>query len=267
MLFLLSPAKTLDYDTPTPAALRKALPEPAFAADTAELIAVLRKKTPLQVAALMDLSSNLSALNVARYAAWQPVATCDNSKPAVLAFDGDVYAGLGAKNLSLADLRWLDRHAVILSGLYGAMRPLDALQPYRLEMGTALKTTRGKDLYAFWGDRVTHLINQRQAGEAAPVVVNLASIEYARVVQRAGLRARVIDCVFEEGQANGDYKVISFFAKKARGLMLRFAVQQRLRTAAGLRGFDVDGYSFAASVSTPDRWVFRRVATRPGVTS
>jgi uncharacterized protein len=263
MLFLLSPAKTLNYDTPTPPALRRVMPPLAFADEAAALVAVLRKKTPVQVAGLMDRSANLAALNVARYAAWQPVATPGNSKPAVLAFDGDVYTGLAAPTLSLADLRWLDSHAVILSGLYGALRPLDPLQPYRLEMGTALATPRGKDLYAFWGDRVTRLLNDRQADELRPVVVNLASVEYARVVQRAGLRARVIDCVFEEGQADGSFKVISFFAKKARGLMLRFAVQHRVRSPKALLAFESEGYAWAAAASTDDRWVFRR----PGVTS
>ena len=258
MLFLLSPAKTLDYETAVPAPLRRKATEPLYAAEAAALIEVLRKKTPARVAALMALSDALAALNVARYAAWQPQATPANSKPAVLAFDGDVYDGLQARTLKIADFTWAQDHLVILSGLYGALRPLDRLQPYRLEMGTALPTARGKDLYAYWGDTVAEYLNLRQADEAAPVVVNLASVEYARVALRKSLRARVVACVFEEGQADGGYKVISFFAKKARGLMARFAIDNRVRSVRALRGFSTEGYAWTREVSASDRLVFRR---------
>lgn len=258
MLFLLSPAKTLDYQTPVPAPLRRKATEPMYGHEAAALIEVLRKKSPAQVAALMGLSETLSVLNVERYATWQPTATLTNSKPALLAFDGDVYDGLQARTLKTADFTWAQQHIVILSGLYGALRPLDRLQPYRLEMGTALKTARGKDLYAWWGDAVAKHLNERQADEDRPVVVNLASIEYARVALRPTLRARVVDCVFEEQQADGSHKIISFFAKKARGLMARHAIQQRVRSVRALRGFCADGYAFAADASTPDRLVFRR---------
>ncbi len=258
MLFLLSPAKTLDYDTQVPAALRKRATDPLYPAAAADLIKVLRQKTPTQVAALMDLSDKLAALNVERYAAWQPTATPANSKPAVLAFDGDVYTGLDAKTLKTADLTWAQQHLVILSGLYGALRPLDRLQPYRLEMGTALQTARGKDLYAYWGDTVADYLNTRQADEDKPVVINLASVEYARVALRKALRARVVDCVFEEGQADGSHKVISFFAKKARGLMARHAVLNRVRSVRALQAFNAGGYALAREVSTPSRLVFRR---------
>ena len=258
MLLLLSPAKTLDYDTPVPLPLRKKATDALFADEAAALIQVLRKKSPAQVARLMDLSDKLAALNVARYRAWQPLAAPGNSKPAVLAFDGDVYDGLRARTLKTADLSWAQAHIVILSGLHGALRPLDRLQPYRLEMGTALKTTRGKDLYAFWGDTVAEYLNARQADEAAPVVINLASVEYARVALRKALRARVVDCVFEERQADGSHKVISFFAKKARGLMARFAIEQRARSARALRSFSAEGYALAPEVSGPDCLVFRR---------
>ena len=258
MLFLLSPAKTLDYDTQVPAALRKRATDPLYPAAAADLIKVLRQKTPTQVAALMDLSDKLAALNVERYAAWQPTATPANSKPAVLAFDGDVYTGLDARTLKTADLTWAQQHLVILSGLYGALRPLDRLQPYRLEMGTALQTARGKDLYAYWGDTVADYLNTRQADEDKPVVINLASVEYARVALRKALRARVVDCVFEEGQADGSHKVISFFAKKARGLMARHAVLNRVRSVRALQAFNAEGYALAREVSTPSRLVFRR---------
>ena len=257
MLFLLSPAKTLDYDTPVPATVLKKATEPLFTARAAELIGVLRKKSPAQVAALMDLSAPLAELNTARYAAWQPDATAAQSKPALLAFDGDVYGGLDARTLKTADLSWAQEHLVILSGLYGALRPLDRLQPYRLEMGTALETARGRDLYVYWGDSVAEMLNARQAQESAPVVVNLASVEYSRVALRKTLRARVIDCVFEDWK-DGRFKVISFFAKRARGLMARHAVQQRARRPAQLHSFDAEGYAFDAVASAPGRLVFRR---------
>jgi cytoplasmic iron level regulating protein YaaA (DUF328/UPF0246 family) len=258
MLFLISPAKTLDYDTPVPATVAKKASEPLFTAQAAELIGVLRRQTPRQVAALMELSDSLAVLNAARYAAWQPAATPANSKPAVLAFNGDVYDGLQAKSLKAADLAWAQEHVVILSGLYGALRPLDRLQPYRLEMGTALATPRGKDLYAFWGDTVAGHLNERLAGERAPVVVNLASQEYARAALRPALRARVVDCVFEEINPDGRPQVISFFAKKARGLMLRHVIERRARSVVALRGFAAEGYAFDAGDSTDDRLVFRR---------
>ena len=257
MLFLLSPAKTLDYDTPVPAPVRKKATEPLFTGRAAELIAVLRKKSPAQVADLMGLSASLAGLNAARYQAWQPAADEANSKPALLAFDGDVYGGLDARTLKTADLSWAQDHLVILSGLYGALRPLDRLQPYRLEMGTALKTPQGRDLYAYWGDAVAEHINERQADEAAPVVVNLASVEYSRVALRKALHARVIDCVFEDWK-DGRYKVISFFAKRARGLMARHAVLQRVRRPAQLQSFAADGYAFDEAGSAPDRLIFRR---------
>ena len=258
MLFLLSPAKTLDYDTPVPAALRKKATDPLFTDEAAALIAVMRKKTPAQVATLMELSDTLAALNVARYAAWQPQHTPANSKPAVLAFAGDVYDGLDAATLKTADHSWAQDHVVILSGLYGAMRPLDRLQPYRLEMGTAVATPRGKDLYAWWGDTVAAYLNQRQADEASPVVVNLASVEYSRVALRPVLKARVVECVFEETQPDGSHKIISFFAKKARGMMARFATQERVRSVKALEAFDAEGYGFVKADSSKDRLVFRR---------
>ncbi len=261
MLFLLSPAKTLDYETPVPAALRKKASEPLFVDQASALIDVLRHKTLAQVASMMELSAPLAALNVARYAAWQPHATKaipSNSKPAVLAFNGDVYDGLQARTLKTADHTWAQEHIVILSGLYGALRPLDRLQPYRLEMGTALATPRGHNLYDWWGDTVAHYLNERQADEAAPVVINLASIEYARVALRKTLRARVVDCVFEERQGDGNHKVISFFAKKARGLMARYAIERRARSVRALRDFNADGYVLARALSGPSRLVFQR---------
>ena len=263
MLLLLSPAKTLDYETPVAAGVLKKATEPLYTDQAAELIALLRKKSARQVAALMDLSPRLAELNVARYAEWRQKPPADDqeaggaSRPAVLAFDGDVYDGLQARTMKAADLAWAQRHVVILSGLYGALRPLDRLQPYRLEMGTPLSTRRGKDLYAFWGDRVAEHLNAMQAADRAPVVVNLASVEYARVALRGSLRARVIDCQFEDWK-NGRYKIISFFAKKARGLMARHLIDQRARGPKALHSFGAEGYALDAAASAPDRLVFRR---------
>lgn len=258
MLFLLSPAKTLDYETPVPLALRKKATEPAYAEQAAALIDVLRTKTASDIGWLMDLSEKLAVLNVDRYAAWQYVATPKNSKPAVLAFNGDVYDGLQAGTLKTADLTWAQQHIVILSGLYGVLRPLDRLQPYRLEMGTALANPRGKDLYTWWGDTVAEHLNALQADEAQPVIVNLASIEYARVALRKTLSARVVDCVFEETNPDGSHQIISFFAKKARGLMARYAIENRVRSVRALQAFAADGYALDRAATQPQRLVFRR---------
>lgn len=260
MLYLLSPAKKLDYRTPVPPEVAARATRPVFVDEAATLIDVLKEKTPAEVASLMSLSDPLAQLNVARYGAWRRSFTAHNSKPAALAFDGDVYGGLDARRLTLDELDWAQTHLVILSGLYGALRPLDRLQPYRLEMGTRLATPGAKDLYAYWGDRIAVHLNRRQRGRDVQVVVNLASQEYFRAVDRRALKARVVDCVFEEGRAGG-WRVISFFAKRARGLMARFAVQQRIDQAAGLRDFAAEGYAFAVAVSTPERLVFRRAQT------
>ncbi|HEY4065264.1 MAG TPA: peroxide stress protein YaaA [Burkholderiaceae bacterium] len=258
MLFLLSPAKSLDYATRTPAAIDALATEPLFMARSAELIELLRTRSVDDVSALMDLSESLATLNVERYAAWSPQTSLANSKPAVLAFDGDVYGGLAARELTRADLVWAQSHLAILSGLHGVLRPLDRLQPYRLEMGTALANPRGKDLYAYWGDTIAEHLNERIAADPTPVIVNLASNEYFRAADRRRvLRPRVIDCVFEDWK-NGEYKVISFWAKRARGLMARHAVKKRLKTPAGLKRFAAEGYGFDAAASEPDRLVFRR---------
>lgn len=257
MLFLLSPAKALDFESPLPAALA-GLPRGAapFAADTRELISVLRPLSPAQVSSLMDLSDKLGALNSARYAAFSTRHTATNSRPAALAFNGDVYGGLDARSLSAADLTWAQEHLCILSGLYGLLRPLDAIQPYRLEMGTRLATGRGESLYAFWGDKIARELNRRQRGPGA-VVVNLASQEYAKAVDRRALKARVVDCVFEEPRAGG-HQIISFMAKRARGLMARYATLGRVEQVEQLQRFDLEGYAFAPAASSADRYVFRR---------
>ena len=257
MLFLLSPAKSLDYDTPTPPELVPALTRPQFLEDTAALIDVLRTKSVDDVRELMDLSEPLARLNAERYAAWRPRFTDRNSKPAVLAFDGDVYGGLDAKTLSADDIAWAQAHVRMLSGLYGILRPLDRLQPYRLEMGTRLQTQAGTSLYDWWGDRLALHLNKLARAEKVPVIVNLASQEYFRAADRKVLKPRVIECQFEDWK-NGEYKIISFFAKRARGLMARFAIQQRLETPEGLKDFNLDGYRLAPAASASDRLVFRR---------
>jgi uncharacterized protein len=255
MLFLLSPAKSLDYETPAPLTLPRRAPK--FSKDAAELIDLLRAHSPAQIAALMSLSDALAGLNAARYAAWSSRVSARNSKPAVLAFNGDVYDGLQASTLSLEDLAWADVHVRILSGLYGVLRPLDALQPYRLEMGTRLTNPRGRDLYAWWGERPALELNTQFRGDPAPVLVNLASQEYFKAVDRRVLKARVVECVFEDWKS-GRYKIISFFAKRARGAMARYAILKRVTSVDALTQFDADGYAFDAACSAPDRLVFRR---------
>ena len=251
----MSPAKALDYETPVAPEVPHT--QPLFGKQSAALIAVLREKSPQQIAELMKLSDPLASLNVARYEAWRPKVTAKNAKQAVLAFNGDVYGGLDAASLTPAQLDWLQDHMCILSGLYGVLRPLDWMQPYRLEMGTALATERGPNLYRFWGPRIADYLNQRLAGQKTPIVVNLASQEYFKAVDRKVLQARVIDCVFEDYKG-GQYKVISFLAKRARGLMARYAAQHKVATPKKLEGFDLEGYAFAPAASEPDRLVFRR---------
>lgn len=254
MLFLLSPAKSLDYDTPAGDVPHT---QPLFAKQSAELIDLLRAYSPQQISELMDLSDTLSGLNVARYQAWSPKFTAKNAKQAVLAFNGDVYDGLNAASLKPKDLDWAQDHVCILSGLYGVLRPLDWMQPYRLEMGTSLANPQGKDLYKFWGSQIADYLNERLQHDKTPVVVNLASQEYFKAVDRKTLKAPVVDCVFEEYK-NGQYKIISFMAKRARGLMTRYAVQHRLSRPAQLQAFDVDGYRFDTKASTELKLVFRR---------
>lgn len=255
MLFLLSPAKSLDYERPLPADLPHTLPP--FIAQSAELIATLRQLPPQKVAALMSISDKLAQLNTARYAAWQPTFTAENARQALFAFNGDVYEGLDAYSLRTQDIAWAQDHVLILSGLYGALRPLDWMQPYRLEMGTRLANPHGSNLYQFWGTRIAQLINERQAQEAQAVVVNLASQEYFKSVDLKHLNARVVECVFEDYKG-GTYKIISFYAKRARGLMARYAIEHRLTQPEQLMAFDVDHYAYAPEVSSANRLVFRR---------
>lgn len=258
MLIVLSPAKALDYET---APTTDSFTYPGLIEHSKALIEILRECSPAEVARLMKLSDQLAALNVARYAQWQPAFSPANSKQAMLAFDGDVYDGLAAVTLEQSALDWAQQHLRILSGLYGVLRPLDLMQPYRLEMGTRLANSRGATLYAFWGGLITDELNrlleaQAAAGEEA-VVVNLASTEYFKSVRRNKLRGRLVTPMFEDWKG-GRYKIISFFAKRARGLMSRYAIDHRLGEVEGLKDFDAEGYRFSPEASDSDTWVFRR---------
>ncbi|GAA5087651.1 MAG: peroxide stress protein YaaA [Alcaligenaceae bacterium] len=256
MLFLLSPAKKLDYDSPVRTTLHT---QPQFIPQAQALISVLREQTPEQVQKLMKLSDALTTLNVQRYADWSPEFSLDNARQAILAFDGDVYEGLQAKTLSDAQLQWAQQHVLVLSGLYGVLRPLDLMQPYRLEMGTRLATPQGKNLYEYWGSQLATYIDQHFAQQADPnpVVVNLASNEYFKAVDTKSLRASVVECVFQD-QKGEDWKIISFYAKKARGLMVRYAIDNQVQHVEELQGFNSDGYRYTPEVSTATKLVFRR---------
>jgi cytoplasmic iron level regulating protein YaaA (DUF328/UPF0246 family) len=254
MLMVISPAKTLDYDTPL-ATLRYT--QPAFIDHAKVLIDGLRELSPAQLGKLMSLSDKLAGLNAARFGSWSAPFTPDNARPAILAFKGDVYTGLGAEDFSEADFDYAQQHLRMLSGLYGLLRPLDLMQPYRLEMGTALSTERGKDLYAFWGARISHWLNVALEGQGDNVLLNLASKEYFSAIKRPVLSARVVECEFRDFK-NGDYKIISFHAKKARGLMARFVIKNRVTTPQALQAFTEGGYRYAADRSNPDLLVFLR---------
>ena len=254
MLFLLSPAKKLDYDSVVPTTEHT---QPLFVKEAATLIRVLKAKSEAEVAELMALSPALAKLNVDRYATWTPTFNQDNARQALLAFNGDVYEGLNAATLKTADLKWAQEHLAILSGLYGVLRPLDLMQAYRLEMGTRLANPKGTTLYQFWAKTIAPYLNERLAKTKDPVIINLASEEYFKSVDVKALKARIVQCVFQDGKA-GVFKVVSFHAKRARGLMARFAIEGRLKRPEQLTQFDREGYAFVPEVSTADKLVFRR---------
>lgn len=262
MLVLLSPAKKLDYDSPVRTALHT---QPLFVDQASDLINVLKRKSASEIAGLMGLSDTLAQLNAQRYAAWTPHFDQTNARQALLAFNGDVYAGLDAPALSDAKLKWAQDHVVLLSGLYGALRPLDLMQPYRLEMGTRLPTRKGGTLYDFWGDTIAQYLNERLSessgakGKSKPVVLNLASQEYFKAVDLKALNAKVVQCVFQDYK-NGEWKIISFHAKRARGLMARFVIDHKIKEPNALHAFASEGYVFSADASSPERLVFRRAA-------
>ncbi|GAB3215384.1 peroxide stress protein YaaA [Pseudaeromonas pectinilytica] len=254
MLVLLSPAKTLDYESPR---VTERFSQPELLSESTRLIAHCRTLTPAQLASLMSISDKLAGLNAARFAEWQPEFDLDNARQAILAFKGDVYTGLAVADFSAEDFEFAQQHLRILSGLYGVLRPLDLMQAYRLEMGTRLANERGKDLYTFWGSRITEHLNLALAEQSTPLVLNLASEEYFKAVKPKALAGRLISPVFED-EKNGKYKIISFHAKKARGMMARFIVKQRIDRPEGVLDFAEQGYRYCPEGSTPERPLFRR---------
>lgn len=256
MLLVVSPAKDLDL---TPIAADIAATQPALLQDAVELAAVCKQLAPSDLASLMHISDKLAGLNAARFAQWQPPFTQDNAKAALFMFNGDVYQGLAATSLTADDVVFAQQHLRILSGLYGVLRPLDLMQPYRLEMGTKLANARGKDLYAFWKEAITAHLKQQLHTIESNVLLNLASQEYFKVVDKKQLNARVITPEFKDYK-NGQYKIISFYAKKARGLMARYVIQQRLTAPEQLIQFNLDGYYYSAEHSAADSPVFLRDA-------
>ena len=254
MLMVISPAKTLDFDTPP---TTERFTQPEYLKHSKELITQLRELTPAQISELMHLSDKLSGLNAARFGSWKTPFTPKNAKQAILAFRGDVYTGLQAETFNEQQLDFAQDHLRMLSGLYGLLRPLDLMQPYRLEMGTKLANARGKDLYAFWGERISKGLNQALADQGDDLLLNLASNEYFSAVKRPALKARVIDVDFKDLK-NGQYKIISFYAKKARGLMSRFVITEHIDKPDALKQFDLEGYRFNKEQSSTDKFVYLR---------
>jgi len=253
MLTVISPAKKLDYSSSLSAAAHT---QPALLKHSQELLEGLKKLSPQGVCKLMGLSDKLGALNYERFQEWSAPFNEQNARQAVLAFKGDVYQGLGADSMSNAELQWAQDHLRILSGLYGLLRPLDLMQAYRLEMGTKFANQRGGDLYSFWDGIITAELNE-QLTDADAVLLNLASNEYFKAVKQKNIRARIVTPVFMDSK-DGKYKIISFFAKKARGLMAAFIIKGKITDVEDIKNFDSDGYSFNSALSEGDRWVFTR---------
>lgn len=252
MLMVVSPAKTLDYESELPT---DQFTQPDMLNEAQELIEQLKELSPSQVASLMGLSDKLADLNVGRFAHWSQPFTPENARPAMFAFKGDVYTGLDAYSFKKADIDFAQKQLRMLSGLYGLLKPLDLMQPYRLEMGTKFKNHRGDNLYQFWGDTITEKLNaEMKEGE---VLLNLASNEYFKSVNKKALKGQVITPVFKD-EKNGQYKIISFYAKKARGLMAAYVIKNRIKDAEKVKAFDVAGYRFSEEMSKPTEWVFIR---------
>lgn len=254
MLFVLSPAKNLNEKDPAPVA-RHTLP--ALLEEAAKLMDELRPLAPQQLAALMHVSDKIALLNAERNSAWHTPFTPENAKQAVYMFNGDVYEGLDAASLNETAVNYLQNHVRLLSGLYGVLRPLDLMQPYRLEMGTPFANSRGKNLYEFWGGKIADNLNQTLAETGGDTLVNLASQEYFKAVDTKKLNAKIITPVFKD-EKNGQYKIISFYAKRARGLMVRYAAEQAVAEPEQLKNFDYEGYAFNAAASNENEWVFLR---------
>ncbi|WP_439327496.1 peroxide stress protein YaaA [Lonepinella sp. BR2357] len=254
MLAIISPAKTLDYES---AVEKFEFSQPQLTQYSEQLIQLCRQLTPAQIGSLMSISDKLAGLNAARFAEWQVAHNEQNARAAIYAFKGDVYTGLAVESLNKDDIQFAQQHLRMLSGLYGLLRPLDLMQPYRLEMGTKLQNPQGKDLYQFWGNVITEALQQSLEQQGGNVLINLASDEYFKSVKTDLLQANIIKPVFLDLK-NGKYKVISFYAKKARGLMCRYMIQNRLTQAEQLKSFDLGGYWFDETTSSEQEWVFKR---------
>ena len=254
MKLVISPAKTLDFES---APVTQTYSNPAFLDNSQLLIDELKELSQADVATLMKLSDKLAALNVARFGSWKTPFTPDNAKQALLAFKGDVYTGLNAESFSEEDFSFAQEHLRILSGLYGLLKPLDLIQPYRLEMGTRFANSRGKNLYEFWDMQLTDALNREFANDKEPVLIHLASNEYFKALKTKNLQAEIITPVFKDWK-NGQYKMISFYAKKARGLMAAYIIQNQLSDPEQLKSFDTEGYYFSEEHSKGNEWVFLR---------
>lgn len=254
MLLLISPAKTLDLETPAPTA---EFTQADFLKQSKQLISELRVLAPHDISNLMSISDKLSLLNFDRFASWKTPFKPTNAKQALFAFQGDVYTGMQAETFSAGDIQFAQQHLRILSGLYGLLRPLDLMQAYRLEMGTSFANSRGKNLYEFWGDTITGAVNKQLKELKSSVVINLASHEYFSAVKPKLLKAEIITPIFKD-QKNGQYKIISFFAKKARGMMSTYIIQHRITDPEAIKQFNVAGYGFDLAMSSEREWVFTR---------
>ncbi|MDQ7074626.1 MAG: peroxide stress protein YaaA [Gammaproteobacteria bacterium] len=258
MLIVISPAKTLDLK-PNPIQKQS---QPTLLEHSQQLNNRLRQLSALDISELMKVSSKIAELNFERNLAWQPPFDLNNAKQALLAFKGDVYTGLNVESFSADDLDYAQQHLRILSGLYGLLKPLDLMQAYRLEMGSRLSTSRGKNLYQFWDQIVTDELNSvfQTENEKEPLLINLASNEYFKVIKKSNLKAKIITPIFKEYK-NGDYKIIGIYAKRARGLMSRFIIQNRIANAEQIKTFSHEGYAFNATLSSESEWVFSRNRT------
>ena len=254
MLILISPAKTLDYDTP-PNTDIKTIPD--YLEHSQLLIERARRYSALDIAEVMDVSMKIAELNFDRFEAWHTPFTPSNAKQAILAFKGDVYSGLAADTFNEPDFQYAQQHLRILSGLYGLLRPLDLMQPYRLEMGRKIDNDRGKNLYAFWGDIITTGINQTLQQNESQYLINLASNEYFKSVKPKLVRAKLITPEFKDYK-NGEYKMMGVYAKKARGMLSRYAIKNKLTNPEDLKTFSEDGYAFNSKLSEEINWVFTR---------
>ncbi len=256
MLIVVSPAKKLDYATALPV---EDYSMPTMLDKAQELIDILKDYSPQQVATLMGLSDKLAGLNVARYGEWTLPFTEENARQAILAFKGDVYAGMDAYAFKKTDFNFAQKHLKILSGLYGLLNPLDLIQPYRLEMGTKLASKAGKNLYDFWDSSITEALNEAlaQQKDKHAILVNLASAEYFKSVKKKQLAATVITPVFKDEKA-GTYKVVGIYAKRARGLMVNYIVKNRIKDVEGIKAFDIEGYRYNPAMSDGNEWVFSR---------